>query len=774
MLGACGAALGVAAGFLIAVAGRPLWERLEDGRILSWEFGPWEIAAAALIGLLSGLAAAVIPAIGAARMRPVDALAERFRTSRSARRRTTLVGIALVAAGVLLALIGDRQLADDFAAYARDLEAAAGTSAPVSMPTPARPVAAIMGGALLLVAGLVVLTPTVIAGLASPAARMPLSLRLAMRDAARHRHRTGPATSAIAVAVAGSVALAFLLVGNLRADELQHVPALPPHVLTVELGETDVSGMTNAAEQAAAELPDASAHVQREPLRALAEGESVPSTSEPYLRQLFLTPRPAGCLTECVSGSPAIAGTRAFNALAAGRPLHADERAALADGKAIVFDPELYWPGARIAVETQTAAGELRNVHVPAVLVRRDAVYTSLPVALLPERVAREHGWDIEPMRAFVSFGDGATRDEVDSALAAADRFGAFAGVEDGPDDPGSVGLLILAGVAAFVTFVGVAISVALSAAEGRADLATLAAVGAPPRRRRGLAAAQALLVAGVGCALGVAVGAFVAYAARTTTGSPEFVVPWANLGDHGRSPCRCSRWPWRRCSRRRGCRSSGGLRRRERSLDAAAAGGADLDLPDRRLGLHAIDQGAGAGERLAAVRRRGGDDHRRLGQRDGAGAVLDRHRTEAVAFGLLGGDRLELGDGHLRVGLVVELVDLARDPLEQHDAAGPRVADGVGKGAEVERVAGHAHVADRPGPTAHRRHQRDLVARPHGRVGRRVLAVHRHHALARAQRADRRGRHRGEHVGDAGAVGQLDLEAVGAGALTQAGEESD
>ena len=530
VLGACGAALGVAAGFLVAVAGRPLWERLEDGRILSWEFGPWEIGIAALIGVLSGMAAAVIPAIGAGRMRPVDALAERFRTSRSARRRKTLAGISLVAAGVALALIGDRQLADDFAAYARDLEAAAGTSASVSMPTPARPVAAIMGGALLLVAGLVVLTPTIVAALASPAARMPLSLRLAMRDAARHRHRTGPATSAIAVAVAGSVALAFLLVGNLRADELQHIPSLPPNVLAVEMGETDVSGMTNAATQAAAELPDASAHVQREPLRALAEGETVPSTSEPYLRQLFLMPRPEGCLSECVSGSPAIAGSRAFNAIAAGRPLHADERAALADGKALVFDRELYWPGGRIAIESQTADGELRNVHVPAALARRDALYTSLPVALLPESVAREHGWDVEPMRAFVSFGDGATRDEVDSALAAADRLGATAAVEDGPDDPGSIGLLIIAGVAAFVTFVGVAISVALSAAEGRADLATLAAVGAPPRRRRALAAAQALLVGGVGCALGVAVGVFVAYAARTTTGSPEFVVPWTNL----------------------------------------------------------------------------------------------------------------------------------------------------------------------------------------------------------------------------------------------------
>ena len=71
-------------------------------------------------------------------MRPVDALAERFRTSRSARRRTAIAGVVLIAAGALLALAGDRLLADDFAAYARELEAAAGTGAYVAAPTPGR------------------------------------------------------------------------------------------------------------------------------------------------------------------------------------------------------------------------------------------------------------------------------------------------------------------------------------------------------------------------------------------------------------------------------------------------------------------------------------------------------------------------------------------------------------------------------------------------------------------------------------------------------------
>jgi putative ABC transport system permease protein len=46
-------------------------------------------------------------------------------------------------------------------------------------------------------------------------------------------------------------------------------------------------------------------------------------------------------------------------------------------------------------------------------------------------------------------------------------------------------------------------------------------------RRAGALAATQALVIAGLGCGLGVALGA---YAARATTESPEFVVPWGNL----------------------------------------------------------------------------------------------------------------------------------------------------------------------------------------------------------------------------------------------------
>ena len=54
------------------------------------------------------------------------------------------------------------------------------------------------------------------------------------------------------------------------------------------------------------------------------------------------------------------------------------------------------------------------------------------------------------------------------------------------------------------------------------------------------------------------------------------------------------------------------------------------------------------------------------------------------------------------------------------------------------------------------------------------VLAVDRDHAGPRSEWADGRIAHRGKQLGDRGALGQLDLDAVGARALAQACEETD
>ena len=536
VLGVLGAVGGVAVGGLLAVAGRPLWESLDGSELAGWRFGVWEIAGAALVGLASGLAAAIVPSVGAGRMRAVDALAGRFRTTGRARRRATTAGLALAAAGAGMALLGDRLLADDFAAYERVLAAAEETGAYASAPAAAGPVALIVGGAALLTAAMVLLVPFVIAALGKLAARLPLSPRLAFRDAARHRHRTGPATSAIAVAVAGSVVLAFVAAGNFRAEELRYVPGLPPNLLSIEPSSTDVAGMQAAGQRAATQLPGAEAHVLEQPVPPPPEGEERPADFGLMGGEMYVTPSWDACPdhAECsvAGGGLAVAGSEELNGVLAGGRLDDAARDALAAGRVVVFDRNLISARGRVTIETGAVGSDdqsetvvLRGGHLAA----RHS-YGALPSAIVSRRAVRDQGWDTVATRMLVSYPAGTSRDDVETAVAALEDEGVFAYFESGPGAPKDTILLAIAAVAGFVTLVGVAISVALSAAEGRADLATLAAVGAPPRRRRALAASQALLVAGLGCAIGLVAGAFVAFTARATTGSPEFVIPWANL----------------------------------------------------------------------------------------------------------------------------------------------------------------------------------------------------------------------------------------------------
>lgn len=69
-----------------------------------------------------------------------------------------------------------------------------------------------------------------------------------------------------------------------------------------------------------------------------------------------------------------------------------------------------------------------------------------------------------------------------------------------------------------------------MAGAESRADLATLAAVGADPRRRRSLAMAQASVVGVLGAIVGVGFGTYVALIALEGFGLAPWMVPWPLL----------------------------------------------------------------------------------------------------------------------------------------------------------------------------------------------------------------------------------------------------
>ncbi|WP_408896697.1 FtsX-like permease family protein [Nocardioides sp. R1-1] len=555
-LGVVGTAGGVVAGLLVARLGWPLWEWLNGSVLPVYRFGP-EILIAVVVGVLSGVLAAVVPAIGAARMQPLDALAARFRVSRQRSRRAGAVGGVGVLVGATLGLVGSGQMAADFEEYAATLATARETGISMMAPSPTTPIALILAGAVIAIAGLVLAMPFVIGGLGRLAARLPLTGRLAVRDADRHRHRTGPAASAIMLAVAGSVVAAFAIAGNARAEEARWIPQLPPHTMHVypsyggELAG-GAAGQTKAVDEAARRaadlLPEGTVLGPAElgyPTSASPQEEPADAGSVESLWFESHAVCSASCVTYSGGGSAAVADP-ALVRLTLGRELTADESAALERGEALALSPSLVDAAGTVSASLDARA-EIRpdgsyvetdvpRISLPARVVERTSFYSSLPVVFMSAETAQRHGLVPLPSGTrLVSYGADATPTQVRAAREAvrADRL-ATAFVQQPYEDDDELGLLAVGGLAALVTLIGVGIAVALSAAEGRRELTTLSAVGAPPRVRRRLAGAQALVISGVGALLGVVLGCFVSYALRATFGAPSFTVPWANLAGVG------------------------------------------------------------------------------------------------------------------------------------------------------------------------------------------------------------------------------------------------
>jgi putative ABC transport system permease protein len=526
VLGALGGIAGAVLGSAAAVGLRPLWESLDDAYITSYVFKPLELLIIAGGGVLAGLTAAAFPAIGAARMRPVDALSGRFRVSSLTRTATPLAGLAVLGAGAACGLVANAMMRTRFKDYEAQLALAKQTGDFVEQPTPVPAAALALAGAFLLVAAIILLAPTVIALLAKPSTRMPVATRLAVRDASRHRHRTAPTTSAIAVAVAGSVLLAYIVAANNHATLVHYRVALPKH--TIHVMQDGASAQ--AAQEVANKLPGSHLYALRQPIdnsnpepRHMDKGTGVAVRAQPEGLWATLDCHAKSCRT--AGGNPLVIGDTNGLAVAALGGTIAKAQEELAKGRVVMFGPR----GSQGEQMLTVHSGPL-DVTVPGYVIGRSFAYADLPVGLIPEALAKEHGWAVQKAGSYISFPPSTTRTQENRALEAAAALGAAALVERGPDKPTNTPLLIAIIAAAFTTLAGAAISIALSAAEGRADLATLAAVGAAPRRRRALAASQALVIAGVGCGLGVALGTFVAYTVRSTSGAPGFVVPWTNL----------------------------------------------------------------------------------------------------------------------------------------------------------------------------------------------------------------------------------------------------
>jgi putative ABC transport system permease protein len=85
-------------------------------------------------------------------------------------------------------------------------------------------------------------------------------------------------------------------------------------------------------------------------------------------------------------------------------------------------------------------------------------------------------------------------------------------------------------GGAGLLTALVVGIAVALAAAEGRSDVATFAAVGAGPLRRRSLGAMHGVFLGVVGALLGLAIAIPSGLSLTQVDGLPGVAVPWLTV----------------------------------------------------------------------------------------------------------------------------------------------------------------------------------------------------------------------------------------------------
>ncbi|WP_405792769.1 FtsX-like permease family protein [Streptomyces sp. NBC_00029] len=516
VIGAVAAVVGTVVGILLTVVLRPVLEEKLGERFGDFDLRPLELAAIAALAVLTGLLAAIVPAVTASRQTVLASLTGR-RGIRRANRVLPVVGLIAVAVGAAIALYG--------------------TTSQMGSPV-------VAGGSAIAELGIVALTP-VLVGLFGRLGRwLPLSPRLALRDAVRNRGRTAPAVAAVLAAVAGTVAVATYQHSNDVQMRQEYRADLPHGTGLLEANENSAHKEVPALREALAKhLP----LTQRADIDRLVVGnpncESF--SSEPGCgRAEIITPREQRCpLYEHPDGMNAFPEAQRKELRADWRcqdkpygtqhpVLVADEKvlsilavtdpgsvAALKGGQAVAFDKRQVKDGKLVvrSITDPEAADLKRDKHEE--LPGEDKVF---PVHLAPETTkswgvdlivppaaAKAAGLATAPLGSYFSLDGQATSQQRQKMAGEIDRMGVEASmrIEAGYQGDNSIVMLALAVFAGLVTVGAAGIATGLAQADAEADLKTLAAVGAAPRVRRTLSGFQCGVVSLMGVVLGSAAG---------------------------------------------------------------------------------------------------------------------------------------------------------------------------------------------------------------------------------------------------------------------------
>ncbi|MCG5214429.1 FtsX-like permease family protein [Streptosporangium soli] len=479
VLGALSALAGGVLGIALTPLGLAVIGGLRDARMPSLDV-PWgEVGVVVVLGAASAVIAAVLPARQAARMDAAAVLAGRRERPR-VRRGWPIFGAVLVVAGIAVTVSGI-----------------------------VFGLLALVGGTLLTQLGFVALAPRLVGLITRLTTRLPLPVRLAGRDAVRHRGRTAPAIAAVMAATAVATAAGIGLSSGFAENRLRYQPSEVPGTLAVQ--RTD--------ELSAAEW---------QPIRDLLTSELPGVTPVEYWAA---SPRENTHVSFERSGRPSplalpTGDVRLLRHLL-GRADPAAE-AAFAEGKAVVFQSGMVTGGqAKLAVDTYGDDAEVatRSVSLPAIAV---SAGRWLPVqAVLPHAAAEKAGLKPQLDRLLIDPREHqvteAERTRIDEQLKTV-TYLVSAYLERGFAEDFTLPFVLLGGAVALLVLGATFMATGLAAADARPDLAGMFAVGAPARTRRAFVAAQAAIIAVAGVVLGVLSG-FV----------PGLASTWSDGGADGR-----------------------------------------------------------------------------------------------------------------------------------------------------------------------------------------------------------------------------------------------
>ncbi|GHD67130.1 hypothetical protein GCM10010336_29520 [Streptomyces goshikiensis] len=526
VIGAASAVIGTVIGVALTFGLRPVLEAQIGSRFGDFDIRPLELLGIGLLAVLTGLLAAIAPAVTASRQTVLASLTGR-RGVRRASRVLPVIGLVAIGGGVSIALFGTVSQMGSVV---------------------------VAGGSALAELGIVALTP-VLVGLFGRIGRwLPLSPRLALRDAVRNRGRTAPAVAAVLAAVAGTVAIATFQ----HSDDLQrrheYVATLPFGTGLAQVTENSGHKEVPAVRQALArELPLA---VRADVDRLVVGKPGCDSWSdEPGCgRAEIITPKdqrcplweaengPASFTTEqqrtlrndwrCeedrlgVAVSTVVADEKLLTVLGIGDPAAA---AALKSGKAVSFDKKIVKDGKvtlRLVTDNKAASALAEKNQDPPgedkVLAAYQAPATAKGYGLhlvLPPATAKTAGLTTAPFGSYFTLDGKASSEQRQKLDGTLDTMGVETevSIEEGYKANNSLVMLALAVFAGLVTIGAAGIATGLAQADAEADLKTLAAVGAPPRVRRTLSGFQCGVVALMGVVLGSAAGILPAVGLRLT-----------------------------------------------------------------------------------------------------------------------------------------------------------------------------------------------------------------------------------------------------------------